>query len=486
MDYNEFENFGQQISNRVRDAIDAFDFDKLNQDIRNTADDVISGVKRTFNGDYGGEAGPGRRHGRGSSGSYSSSSTYSSSNTYRNSRHSGYNNHRRTYGPGPDTNGDFGPEEQGAGAGAQGQPNYWNPFDLQGKGGAKSQARNFYEPRHVKRTTTAVRPMKEDYGFPVARSPKGELSGLLLTTFGSIGFSLFTLFYLFLGIFAIASPDSWLYSAAVSFGLLPFEVGFLAMITAGTSLRNRVKRFRKYIKSMKGKSFGALKDFAALTGKSRKFVARDIQKMLELGYFPEGHIDSQQTCLMVTNDIYEQYQKAMESMRAREIDRMTGREEPQETKAASESQEETDAVTQLEELRRQYMTKIRKANDEIPDTEISNKLYRMEMVIDKIFEEVKRHPEKSGRLSQFQNYYMPMTIKLVETYRDIDRQPIQGDNIKKVKKDIESTLDTINEAYEKLYDSMYSETVMDVSSDISVLQTLLAQEGLMKGDFEKK
>ena len=37
MDYNEFENFGQQISNRVRDAIDAFDFDKLNQDIRNTA-----------------------------------------------------------------------------------------------------------------------------------------------------------------------------------------------------------------------------------------------------------------------------------------------------------------------------------------------------------------------------------------------------------------------------------------------------------------
>lgn len=475
MDYNEFENFGQQISNRVRDAIDAFDFDKLNQDIRSTADDVISGVKRTFNGDYGGEAGPGRQRW------HEQSSTYR--NSYRNGRHSGYNNNRRTYGPGPDMEGDFGPEDKSAGAGAQGQPNYWNPFDLHGNRGAKSQARTFYEPRHVKRST-AVRPMNEDYGFPVARSPKGEMSGLLLTTFGSIGFSLFSFFYLCLGMFAIASPDSWLYSAAVSFGFLPFEVGFLAMIMAGTSLRNRVKRFRKYIKSMKGKSFGALKDFAALTGKSRKFVARDVQKMLELGYFPEGHIDSQQTCLMVTNDIYEQYQKAMESMRARELDRMTGRDEPGETQA--EAQEENDAVTELEELRRQYMNKIRKANDEIPDTEISNKLYRMEMVIDKIFEEVKGHPEKSGRLSQFQNYYMPMTIKLVETYRDIDRQPIQGDNIKKVKKDIESTLDTINEAYEKLYDSMYSETVMDVSSDISVLQTLLAQEGLMKGDFEKK
>ena len=76
-----------------------------------------------------------------------------------------------------------------------------------------------------------------------------------------------------------------------------------------------------------------------------------------------------------------------------------------------------------------------------------------------------------------------MTIKLVEAYRDFDSQSIQGDNIKKAKKEIENTLDTINMAYEKLYDSMYLEAAMDVSSDISVLQTLLAQEGLTKKDF---
>ena len=113
-------------------------------------------------------------------------------------------------------------------------------------------------------------------------------------------------------------------------------------------------------------------------------------------------------------------------------------------------------------------------------------MYRMEMIIGKIFDHVKKYPQKADRLSQFQNYYMPMTIKLVETYRDLDGQPIEGENIKKVKQEIEGTLDTINEAYEKLYDSMYQETAMDVSSDISVLRTLLAREGLTKGAFEKK
>ena len=52
MDYKEFENLGQNISGRVRDAIDSLNFEQLNRDIRQTADDVISGVKRTMNNDY--------------------------------------------------------------------------------------------------------------------------------------------------------------------------------------------------------------------------------------------------------------------------------------------------------------------------------------------------------------------------------------------------------------------------------------------------
>ena len=56
------------------------------------------------------------------------------------------------------------------------------------------------------------------------------------------------------------------------------------------------------------------------------------------------------------------------------------------------------------------------------------------MIIGKIFEYIKSYPQKADRLSRFQDYYMPMTIKLVETYRDIDGQPVEGERHKKSEK----------------------------------------------------
>ena len=59
-----------------------------------------------------------------------------------------------------------------------------------------------------------------------------------------------------------------------------------------------------------------------------------------------------------------------------------------------------------------------------------------------------------------------------------DKQSIQGENITNAKKEILGSLDTINQAFIKLYDSLFQATAWDVSTDITVLQTLLANEGL--------
>ena len=60
---------------------------------------------------------------------------------------------------------------------------------------------------------------------------------------------------------------------------------------------------------------------------------------------------------------------------------------------------------------------------------------------------------------------------------------MQGENILSSKKEIEDTLDTLNMAFEKLLDDLFQDTAWDVSSDISVLKTMLAQEGLTENDF---
>ena len=83
----------------------------------------------------------------------------------------------------------------------------------------------------------------------------------------------------------------------------------------------------------------------------------------------------------------------------------------------------------------------------------------------------------------FMNYYLPTTTKLIDAYRRMDQQEVQGENIRNAKHEIENSLDTINDAFEKLLDSFYKEEAMDVSSDISVMKMMMKQEGLAPDDL---
>ena len=69
---------------------------------------------------------------------------------------------------------------------------------------------------------------------------------------------------------------------------------------------------------------------------------------------------------------------------------------------------------------------------------------------------------------------------LFRSYVELSAYPDPGDNIQKSKRDIENTLDTLNFALSELYDDLFEMTSMEVASDISVLETLLAREGLTK------
>ena len=73
----------------------------------------------------------------------------------------------------------------------------------------------------------------------------------------------------------------------------------------------------------------------------------------------------------------------------------------------------------------------------------------------------------------------------MDAYEEMVSQPVQGENIRNSKKEIEDTLDTLNIAFEKILDSIFQNEAWDISSDISVLHTILAQEGLTRDDFQK-
>lgn len=103
----------------------------------------------------------------------------------------------------------------------------------------------------------------------------------------------------------------------------------------------------------------------------------------------------------------------------------------------------------------------------------------------RIFAQVRRQPECAPELHKLMTYYLPTTTKLIDAYCDLDGTPSYGANVANTKKEIEDTLDTINEAFENLFDSLFEDTAWDISSDISTMKVMLRQEGLTKNkDFK--
>lgn len=311
--------------------------------------------------------------------------------------------------------------------------------------------------------------------------PVGQLAGTLFTIFGSVGSIGAFIASMVLSIIGYSLGLSIMYNI-ILFALLPLFVASMALFLNGSRIRKRIKRFKRYISQMQGRNYYMIKDFSSATGRNNKYIAKDLQKMIAIGMFPEGHIDDKKTCFMLNNESYEQYLILQENMRIREMEeqeRAKNKKQTQEDKFNKNDPLEPEIRKAINEGR-QYVQKIRDGNIAIPGEEISSKLDRLEEVTGKIFDYVEKHPEKFSEIKKFTEYFLPTTLKLVDAYREFEYQPVKGENISNAKKEIEETMDTINHAFENLLDDLFEDAAMDISTDISVLETMFAQEGLAK------
>ena len=304
------------------------------------------------------------------------------------------------------------------------------------------------------------------------RNTGGRMKGMMLAISGGILASGMGLGTLVLSVFGTVGHMSSLVLGGTCF-LAAGALAGVGLLTGGIKKLGKLERFQKYIGTLGTHTYCNFEQLSAAVGKPVKFVKKDVKKMISDGWFRQGHIDAQETCLITSNETYQQYTQT-----AKALEEKKQEEERRQADLSPEVQEVLDKGNE-------FLDKIHKSNDAIPGVEISAKISRMELIVEKIFERAQKHPEIIPDLKKMMNYYLPMTVKLLDAYEEMDRMPVQGENIQSSKKEIEDTLDTLNQAFEKLLDYVFQDTAWDVSSDISVLHTLLAQEGLTDDDFAK-
>ena len=146
-----------------------------------------------------------------------------------------------------------------------------------------------------------------------------------------------------------------------------------------------------------------------------------------------------------------------------------------------EKKEESTGNAELDKMLkdgRLAIAEMKRLDDNIADPGISADIVRLEQVSQKIFDEVKRDPAKLPKVRRFMDYYLPTTLKLLNSYDRMSAAGVSGENIDSTLAKVEGMMRTIVAAFEKQLDALYGAEAMDISTDITVLETMMAREGL--------
>lgn len=441
---NDWNNLGRDIKDIVQDALDTGNFNRLNRDLGATLEDALGNV----------------------------------ANSVKDAAKSGMDQAKNSMNQGSCCGGRDRIRRPNSGAGSRGTyagSSSWNDRTYSPDG---FQSR----PRYRYPETKRVKEAREKFALYINTSGPRAM-GILFTT---LGFALFAMFGVTLTVLGICSL--FIGSLADKMGIFLSVFGPAIGISGimgicGNKLRKKINRFRSYIHTLNGRTYAEISELAKGVRKPEKFVRRDLKRMIKKYMFLEGHLDESGTCLITSDESYKQY---LETKRQAEIQQKEKEQEIRQEKETDSDENLSKEARQVIEEGNAYIEQIRKSNDAIPGVEISNKMYHLENVIKRIFKRVEQHPELIDDLHKFMDYYLPTTVKLLQAYEELDKQDVEGDNIIMAKKEIENTLDTINEAFENLLDSFFRDTAWDVATDISVLKTMLAQEGLTGGkDFQQ-
>lgn len=287
----------------------------------------------------------------------------------------------------------------------------------------------------------------------VKKAAQGAKSNTLITTGAALSaiFGFATLMTLV--------DSAWFYASNPFFmleELLPLLCFFSAgvgLLWVGLRKRKKARRYPKYLAMIGNRRAISVAMLSQAMGAPAAEVRKDLEDMLDNNFFPGGYLDYGGDMLVISSEGLSDQPKAEE-------------------KRPDKDEENT------------VLAEIRAVNDSIDNPKLSAQIDRVGIITAKIFDYQKSHPEKSPQLHSFLSYYLPTTLKILRAYAQLEDQDVVGDNITAAMARIEGMMDKVVEGFEKQLDQLFQNDAMDITTDVQVLERMLAKDGLSGGqDF---
>lgn len=97
----------------------------------------------------------------------------------------------------------------------------------------------------------------------------------------------------------------------------------------------------------------------------------------------------------------------------------------------------------------------------------------------KIIDTLSKNPNKLGQARNFLNYYLPVTIKILTRYDEIENQKLNTPESRKFMKSVQDMTEKIKNAFNEQLNNMYKTEMIDTDAEIKVFETMLKSDGFL-------
>ena len=131
----------------------------------------------------------------------------------------------------------------------------------------------------------------------------------------------------------------------------------------------------------------------------------------------------------------------------------------------------------------EMLATIRRENAAIPDQELTELMNNLTIKCEQIFRTVSECPSKAPQVRKFMNYYLPTTLKMLTTYRTMSQRGVSYGEMQEARETTVRALTMILSACQKQIDNLHRENMLDMSTDIDVLEQMLKRDGYMENEI---
>ena len=234
---------------------------------------------------------------------------------------------------------------------------------------------------------------------------------------------------------------------------LSILLGGGAMIFSAVKSKQAARRYVKYLAIIGTNEAVNISTIAMKAEVTEKRAMKDLQNMIDKGMLGStAYLNKELGYLFMSTQADDELRKA---------------------KAAAEMKARQAAVKKEAESYDDILQQIRDINAQIPDPVMTEKIESIENITRDIFKAIERDPSKRRKADRFMSYFLPTTLKLLDSYKNLQDASVEGENISGSKQSIELAMDTIVDGFKKQLDDLYKSDAFNIDAEIDAMTKMM-------------